>query len=921
MTEFARGSEWRRWDLHVHTPASHQHQFKFANDAERGTYGDDIWEKFITELESVTDVVALGITDYFGIDGYKEVLKYRDKGRLKNVQLVMPNIELRLDIITEDSRRLNLHVMFSDCIGTEDIDDLLARMKLTLSDPSVPTFQGVSCTRNGLIQVGKTYSNDPDMDDIEAYRVGCTQAVVDSKQVLKELSSTPNFRGNYLVIGVEDSPGGLSEIPYDQSGHLRTELYRKCDIMESANENTINFWLGKSDRISPEELIQRFERLKPCIHGSDAHSFDRLCKPDEDRFCWIKADPTFEGLKQIVHEPEERVRIQAECPTEGERKLFIESASFVSSTRFPIAPTTLPLNKNLVAIIGGRGSGKSALTESIAFCFDKHAKEPVNRKLRFIPYFERTGADFEICLSLGDRDANLETYTRELRKQEEPVSFPLEYLGQNRIEEFAAEDVKIHELVSNSVLSFSSYSSEYGEHSAAIEEHSKALIELSSQIRVLKERLSLVEVSALERDKAKKEKEKGLLSSLETQSIIAELDAAKKRQSQAQSLQEELKQTISDIELFSQGLTERVNSLWEKAKDIGLGEIAKPEASLEGILAPLRQMLSHNRLKDIEDEYRSASDKAREKLQGQQDVSVEHIGFLSEEIDRLSKGIADYEDNRKELQRLIANRNEAYLSLVDAYHNLQACYQSAIEEFVTHESVKGLLEDVTFAANLQFKADDLYEQLFQSFVDKRKCRTLKDVKGRLKFTTIEEYCDWLEKNADREEALDLFYESSRDELLNLLFRNHLQLTTRVSLRVDNEDISLENLSLGHKGTVVLKLFLATANCPIIFDQPEDHLDNNFIFSTLVPTFIEAKKKRQVIVVTHNANLVVNGDAEQVIVASYNSGKIRYKCGSIENTQIRDEITSILEGGQEAFERREHKYGFVARMLGAQRRFG
>ena len=108
---------------------------------------------------------------------------------------------------------------------------------------------------------------------------------------------------------------------------------------------------------------------------------------------------------------------------------------------------------------------------------------------------------------------------------------------------------------------------------------------------------------------------------------------------------------------------------------------------------------------------------------------------------------------------------------------------------------------------------------------------------------------------------------------------------------------------------VLKLFLATTNCPIILDQPEDHIDNNFISSDLVPVLREAKKERQIIIVTHNANLVVNGDAEQVIVAKHKGGKIKYEPGSIENRAIRREIAELLEGGQEAFEKRERKYAF------------
>ena len=112
---YPRGSEWRKWDLHVHTPASFEHGFGG-------------WDEYVAELEKISDVAVLGITDYFTIDGYKEVLHLRTKGRLQNFTLVVPNIELRLNIFIpkrssgEQQRRLNLHVIFSNEVNVEDIE-------------------------------------------------------------------------------------------------------------------------------------------------------------------------------------------------------------------------------------------------------------------------------------------------------------------------------------------------------------------------------------------------------------------------------------------------------------------------------------------------------------------------------------------------------------------------------------------------------------------------------------------------------------------------------------------------------------------------------------------------------------------------------------------------------------------------------
>ena len=114
--------------------------------------------------------------------------------------------------------------------------------------------------------------------------------------------------------------------------------------------------------------------------------------------------------------------------------------------------------------------------------------------------------------------------------------------------------------------------------------------------------------------------------------------------------------------------------------------------------------------------------------------------------------------------------------------------------------------------------------------------------------------------------------------------------------------------MGQKGTVLLKLFLAEGDYPLIVDQPEESLDNKFIYSELVVAFREAKKKRQIIIATNNANLVVNTDAEQIIVAEFENNKISYKLGALEDLKIRKDIMPILEGGKEAFKKREEKYG-------------
>ena len=165
---------------------------------------------------------------------------------------------------------------------------------------------------------------------------------------------------------------------------------------------------------------------------------------------------------------------------------------------------------------------------------------------------------------------------------------------------------------------------------------------------------------------------------------------------------------------------------------------------------------------------------------------------------------------------------------------------------------------------------------------------------------------------------------------NMLSNNWFKLKFNVEYEGDN----LSDMSPGKRSFVVLKLILdfSDKKCPILIDQPEDNLDNRAIYNELVKYIREKKKERQIILVTHNPNIVVGADSEEVIVANQNGKnapneggvKFQYVTGSLENNSsriddvnvpilnrcgIREHVCDILEGGENAFRDRENKYGF------------
>ena len=149
----------------------------------------------------------------------------------------------------------------------------------------------------------------------------------------------------------------------------------------------------------------------------------------------------------------------------------------------------------------------------------------------------------------------------------------------------------------------------------------------------------------------------------------------------------------------------------------------------------------------------------------------------------------------------------------------------------------------------------------------------------------------------------------RENFTNFIFTRWSEFLG-VKAIVKLKGIPTEKLSVGQRGTLLLKIYLATATAKQIFivDQPEDNLDNQFIMNELVPLVRQIKKSRQIILSTHNANLVVNADAEQIIVARLDGENRDYVSGGIENKFINTSIKEILEGGEDAFRSRENKYG-------------
>jgi hypothetical protein len=345
----ARGSLWHRWDPHLHAPGT------LFNDQSKGD-----WEAYLQRVEgSSPRIRALGVTDYFCIETYREVRKWRAAGRLPDVQFIFPNVELRLDIKTESGSPLNIHLLFSpeDPRHELEIQRLLNELTFQLDGD-----RKYRCSLSELEVLGRKL--DPSCtDDSQARRIGARQFKVNLAH-LRDLFRERWVRNNCLVAVSGGADGGSGLQKDDSFVATRRNIERFADLIVSSSPRQRDFWLGKLPKFPAAYIEETYRFLKPCLHGSDAHDSDGVGAPALDRQCWIKGDLCFEALRQAVIEPETRVSIAATPPEHAIGSAVIAAMS-TNGTPW-LVNGRVELSSGLVAIIGARGSGKTALADILA---------------------------------------------------------------------------------------------------------------------------------------------------------------------------------------------------------------------------------------------------------------------------------------------------------------------------------------------------------------------------------------------------------------------------------------------------------------------------------------------------------------------------------------------------------------------------
>jgi ABC-type cobalamin/Fe3+-siderophores transport system ATPase subunit len=957
--------------------------------------GTDPWEAYLSALETCSPTIeALAVTDYYTTDTYEEAVRRKVAGRLPNVKLLFPNIELRLDVASK-SGFVNLHLLVSpeDPKHIDEIQRFLSRLYFNAHDDRY------DCTPADLIRLGKAAA--PSIkDDRAALAHGATQFKVSFDGLRSAFKVNAWAKDNILIAVAGAASDGTSGVRQAADQTVRQEIEKFAHVIFASSPAQREFWLGKRD-VSAEQLQARYGGCKPCLHGSDAHDIATIGRPAEDRFSWVKGALTFDALHQACIDPDGRAYVgteppKAAMPSQVISSVLIENAPWV-------ATESIPLNSGLVAIIGARGSGKTALADMIAAGCDAISESVMSAgediSSSFLARARPLIGDAKVKLTWGGGE--LSGRHLDGRDADDVMAYPRAlYLSQQFVEELCSAKGASEGLVREIERVIFEAHAEEGQDGAysfdelrdqrtlryqqARHREGDAIAATSDRIAEELEKEALVS-NLLSQVAAKETLIKGYTADL-SKLVVKGTEALVQRHT---ALAEAVQTLTTRVNLFGNqrrtfvAMQDEVKNMrTAKAPEMLRQAMARHQGS--GLDTPQWNDFLLNYKGDVDlalNNYIAWADQEIAKINGvpppsgdpnvplipaDSDLRLVQLAMLKAEMGRIEKFISadtviqnQYQalskkistektalqalntrledakgsaERRKSLQQ---EREAAYGRLFDSViseqNALTALYTPLMVKLAT---MSGTLKKLSFKVS---RVADVAGWANAGENDLIDCRKAGEFYGRgalEKSASTELKPIWETGSADQIQATMAGFIASHYKALmahapyapadqgafrhwSKRFAQWLFSTAHISVRYEilYDGIDIRKLSPGTRGIVLLLLYLALDDAddrPLIIDQPEENLDPKSVFDELVSLFIAVKSKRQVIIVTHNSNLVINTDADQIIVAEASPPSdgglpsFNYVAGGLEDVEIRKVACDILEGGEKAFRERARR---------------
>jgi ABC-type lipoprotein export system ATPase subunit len=1022
------GSIWRKWDLHIDTPASFHWKGKQLEQQDAKERAATC--KAIIEKTNKLDIDAFCVMDYWTFDGYGAVREYEAQNPGSMQKRIFPGVELRLEAPAD--YRLNTHVLFDDAIPLETLWHFLSRL-------AIGSMSGKPPSRQTFIDLGKSYdagklrlhgyAPEDKNDEEKMHCLGMQTAVITRESLEHALQLVGD--NAYILIQPYDTSDGLKDLDWKRHPYSDSYLMKLADMFETRDQGNVDLFLGLGHAAKPsvaEEFIHNLGgEPKPVVSGSDAHSIEKYGEYPSNRITWLKAQPTFAGLRQVCHEPALRCFIGpmppkqehlAQNPTKYIKRLQISKTPDATLSDSWFDGTEIDINPGLIAIIGNKGTGKSALADILGLAGNTHCPdlEFLNAKrfrkgTNIAKYFIATltwadGKGVEVPL---DRDPDKEQpeRVRYLPQQFiETLCNEIETGGGNFEQELkkvifshVPEDRQLQKASLDDLIGYTVEAPRNATSQLHTKLHSlnaeilRTERELSEEtIKSLRTALSLKEVELEAHDKARPTEVAEPTDEAQTAAekrAAAELEVAQTRlvelQNQLTPLKAERTALVARNALLDR-LTGHLDNLEKEFRSFSQrteGDFVQAGISLADVatlvidrtplsngrtqtrdrLAEITLLLSGSdkqdgregseKVKGLESEVeeitkrisRLQSDLGARQREYQAHLAAhkkwenrrleiegtpekpETIKFLTAHIKAAEETLPQALETLKEQRKQIVRDVHAELLKIRAVY--QELYKPVQDMIVSSSAFTKEPLQLDFDA---FLAPAHFENEFLDYIHRNKVgnfygeeeskKAVEKLLAARDFNSTDDAVAFLD---DVMGALTTFARGGAVEVLSI--QSQLKgtkkiedlydflfglryLEPRYALKLGEKDIS--QLSPGEKGALLLVFYLLLdpEEIPIIIDQPEQNLDNESVVKLLVDCIRQARARRQVIIVTHNPNLAVVCDADQVICChldKLNGNKVSYDFGAIEDNPINRMTVDVLEGTYRAFDNRRRKY--------------
>lgn len=852
---FKTGLDYIRADFHLHTQKDKE--FKYSGET------NDFVRNYVAALKQAG--IGIGVLtnhNKFDKDEYKAIKKAAGREDI----FILPGVELT---VKEGANGIHTLIVF-------DPDEWLEN-----GNNHIQTF---------LTSAFATIPNP------ENRNVKC---LFDLRSTLEKLEEYG--RDYFIIFAHVDQNSGLFE---ECAGGLLESLsgltpFRKrvLGLQKSRTQNHL------------QQFLHCFDYIPALVEGSDPKSIDQIGKGDKQTYVKL-GEYTYAAVKFALQDYKNRISDEAFERKHG----YIESISFQGGK---FDGQTLSFSPDLNTLIGIRGSGKSSVLEAIRYMFDLPVQTDNEYKTSLIKnifgsggkatmiLIDKYGKKYTISRIYGEKVNVLNENDEDINVSAVSLLDGIQYFGQKDLSSCSDhENGLLEKLVSGKV-------GQNGDVNTFVDQVILAVSQLLEAEKIPEQ----IEETTIKKSEVEHKMsiyaEKGVAEKLRKQTGYTtdntKLEAIRNRVDGVLQSYQQVYKPNSKVLPSLQGYVSEYNedifdqvALLLNQVDVQLSGIGTSIQCIEGFYDQLSVLIDAlaTRIEGLADEFAEIKREIHDdtldvdgyvKMTTELEQHKETLKILEERAKNKSKIEADF-------IKAVRERNEALLALFNAYRiEIQKINNSQSELRIEIE-FKGDRENFKAQMKSDFRgtgvSDNKYQQLCDCFID---------------YVAIVE--DWILHDGEAIRQILSSNEYAKIEAkLKEQYSDMLRYQVPNKVEIYYHDKLLKHHSIGQRASALILFILTQSdNDIILIDQPEDDLDNKIIYDEVITAIIAKKTGMQFVFATHNANIPVLGDAERVFVAEYQDIKIDISQGNIDLKETHKHIVDIMEGGKEAFDKRQMIY--------------